>query len=543
MHIDEVNRTFDAGQKVKLVNPAFFGTEGRVSRVIGWEMCLDIPHDRPVYTIGESAQYSRLGELEDKVDAITYGGQTYVGGGGGVYLIKTNDSTPASNSNAYSALRARQEFLSKTKADQTSFLTRFLAGLEIGDATDSMVAGRGIVADGNGRMQLDRLEVRNSMKVMEVIFNRLSAMESDYAFSESGTIETVTLEEDGTYTLKLRQEWEGDFTALRENDVIYGMVNDLAAGGSAYHTSWMRVLHVDTAGNILSVNLYPDSEVPGGKNYPPVALMNVSHRGNPVDEDRQSYWYISSPEKRLVMLDGVTKPILEEENYSVIVGKLPNLDIFTNIPDAYKYSTIYVRAIYAEMIRQIRFPEKLPRVENNRGQWSLSTAQGPDPYMSSVRTDTGAMMADLYDTVYHYGCKWACISDRTEEEPKYGCTGWAMVEGNPDFSVTLQSSEGWGGFDAATFETTLTVRGVLYNQDVTSGILDSDVSWSRDTGDVAEDNAWTAAHAGYGKTLHLTRKDLGPSYHSLTGCMFTVTALLRDGGGDLTSQDYFVVGD
>ena len=156
---DEVNRTFDAGQKVKLVNPAFFGTEGRVSRVIGWEMCLDIPHDRPVYTIGESAQYSRLGELEDKVDAITYGGQTYVGGGGGVYLIKTNDSTPASNSNAYSALRARQEFLSKTKVDQTNFLLKF------GEFIDSMSAGKGAGIFPDGRGQFERLQVRSALEV------------------------------------------------------------------------------------------------------------------------------------------------------------------------------------------------------------------------------------------------------------------------------------------------------------------------------------------------------------------------------------------
>lgn len=432
-------------------------------------------------------------------------------------------------------------FLRKDTPDQTEHLLRFLAGIEVGDALDSFTAGRGIIADNAGRMQLDRLEVRGSMKVMEVIFNRLSAMEADYAFSESGTIETVTLEEDRTYTLRLRKEWEGDFTALQENDVIYGIVNNLAAGGSAYYTSWMRVLHVDTAGNILSVNLYPNSEVPGGKNYPPVALMNVSHWGNPVNEDRQSYWYISGSEKRIVMLDWVTKPVLEKENYSVIIGKLPNLDIFTNVPDAYKYSTIYVRAIYAELFKQIDFPETLPRVENNRGAWSLETAQGADPYLSSREANTGIVRADLYDTVYHYGCKWACISDRTEEEPKYGCTGWAMVEGNPEFTVMLHSSNGWGGFSADTFDTVLTVTGSLYNQDVTDSLLDTDISWSRDTGNVSEDNAWTAAHAAFGKTLHLTAADLGPDFLNLMGCRFTVTALLRDGKEELEARDYFVV--
>ena len=127
---DEINRTFDFGQKISLKNPAFFGSENRVSRVIGWEMNLDIPHDRPIYTIGESAQYSRIGELEDKVDAITYGGQTYMGGGGsGVYLIKTNDSTPASNYNAFSALRSLAMFLRKDKDDSAHGHITFEQGL------------------------------------------------------------------------------------------------------------------------------------------------------------------------------------------------------------------------------------------------------------------------------------------------------------------------------------------------------------------------------------------------------------------------------
>ena len=149
---DEINRTFDFGQKISLKNPALFGTENRLSRVIGWEMNLDKPHDRPVYTIGESAQYSRIGELEDKVEAITYGGQTYTGGGGsGVYLIKTNDSTPASNSNAYSALRAIKEFLSKTKPDSTSYLLKLLAGAEFGQFATGATGAR-ITKEGNAEL-------------------------------------------------------------------------------------------------------------------------------------------------------------------------------------------------------------------------------------------------------------------------------------------------------------------------------------------------------------------------------------------------------
>ena len=135
-----------------------------------------------------------------------------------------------------------------------------------------MVAGKGAGIFPDGRAQFERLEVRDSITVLELIFNRLSAMESDYSFSESGTIESVSQLEDGTYSLKMKKRWDNDFTALAENDVVYGVVNDLASGGGKYYTSWLRVLHVDISANTINAVMYPDSEVPGGKNYPRLIL-------------------------------------------------------------------------------------------------------------------------------------------------------------------------------------------------------------------------------------------------------------------------------
>lgn len=40
---DLMARTFDVGQKINLVDPGYFREGNRVSRVTGWEMCLDIP--------------------------------------------------------------------------------------------------------------------------------------------------------------------------------------------------------------------------------------------------------------------------------------------------------------------------------------------------------------------------------------------------------------------------------------------------------------------------------------------------------------------
>lgn len=108
----EKEMDFSAGQKVNLINPAYFES-GRVSRIIGFEKKLDYPYDAPVYTVGESASYSRFKELEQKIENIQYEGNTYVnqggGGGGSYYIIKKDDTTAASDENVFSALRTLYE--------------------------------------------------------------------------------------------------------------------------------------------------------------------------------------------------------------------------------------------------------------------------------------------------------------------------------------------------------------------------------------------------------------------------------------------------
>lgn len=482
------------------------------------------------------------------------GGETGGGGEGYVYLIKLNDTVVPTDRNTFSALRILAEidkaikanneglgdkFISKKNDDYAEGIITFLkdiivkgpikalSKLTVGESIiDSLLTGKGIIAE-NGRIQADRMELRSSLTVLELIFNRFSAMESDYSFSESGTIESVELLEDGTYRLPLRKRWENDFTALAENDVVYGIVNDLASGGGNYYTSWLRVLHVDTSANTINAVMYPDSEVPGGKNYPPEPLMILSHRGNPVNAERQGYWYLSSREKCICMLDGVIKPILEESNYSIIIGRLKPLSLFDNLPINYLHTYVYCRGIAVQDIHRIDYEGIPVRVENNRGKWSAEESVS-NPYQSTQ---------EVYDAVYHYGCKWMCLVTGTTEEPQYASTGWAMIEGNPDFTIDIDSSNGWY-FDADKFETTLKITGKLYNQDVTPHILDADVEWTRDTGNVTEDNAWAVAHAEAGKSLPLTVNDLGPDYMNMTGCKFIARVLLRDGQNNYETTDY-----
>ena len=176
VYADPINRCFGLGQKVNLVNPAYF-EDGRVSRVIGFEFNLDKPHDSPVYTIGESTAYSRLGALEDKINGVTYNGNSYVGvgggsgsgGGGSIYIIRTNDSTPASDSNVFSALRSLATFLRKDRADSTRYLLSLLGGAITDNLQSQAFAsgpfGTGYLlkrdpATGRSYMEVDELYVR-----------------------------------------------------------------------------------------------------------------------------------------------------------------------------------------------------------------------------------------------------------------------------------------------------------------------------------------------------------------------------------------------
>ena len=146
------------GEQVKLINDMFAqvdadGKHYRNSRIIGMEIPLDIPYDHPQYTVGEKAATSRLGKLEDKVDSIKVNGMqiggTGSGNGGGVYVIGMNDTTPASDSNVYSARRSRMEFISRL-LDNTAKGTitwekvqKFLQGFFLGHSNEFSIDGGG----------------------------------------------------------------------------------------------------------------------------------------------------------------------------------------------------------------------------------------------------------------------------------------------------------------------------------------------------------------------------------------------------------------
>lgn len=551
------------GEQVKLINDMFAqvdadGKHYRNSRIIGMEIPLDIPYDHPQYTVGEKAATSRLGKLEDKVDSIKVNGMqiggTGSGNGGGVYVIGMNDTTPASDSNVYSARRSRMEFVSRLQ-DNTAKgtvtwekvqkflqgltaedLSQFKKGATFGDFIQGMLFGAGGRIDELGNAEFESITSRSSIIAKELIVNRQTAMESNFVFTESGMVESVTeipaATEGGnvTYDLKLQKRWDNDFTAFKENDVVLASINTLAENGK-YYDMWLRVLSVNTVTNTITVVCYPDNECPSKKNYPPCELARLIRWGNAVDEDRQSCWYISSSEGLLVWLDHVTKPIIDKTNYSLAMGKLPDAlsFLFQDFPTANKRDgAFYAKWMMAASFQQIDYQGNKIYTTRDRGVWSLAVAQGDNPYRNGDRT---------IDTVYYLGCKWKCLEDKTTKPPIYSSTAWAFVEGNPYFTLEMQSSKLWNfrlnDLMATNADgswkvfTTLSVIGRLYNQDVTDSMVN--VVWTRDSGDPTADNKWALSHANCGLSVDLTYEDLGGAAFKIGGVTFRCDAEIKDG--------------
>lgn len=408
-------------------------------------------------------------------------------------------------------------------------LSIFKSGAQFGEFVQSLYAGKGAGIDQLGNAEFESVRVRSYFEAMEFIVNRLSAIEGDQLLTEADTIESVDDLGYNCYGLHLRSKWEGYFTAQYPNNVLKGIINTLATGSGVYYTSWMRVNSVNTANNYIEVTLYPGEEVPAGTNYPPCEMMKIARWGNQTDTKRQSCIYLSSTEGRIVRLTGVTKPIIDRTNYGATFGELPEFLRELDLPIAEGQDYLYARGIVVEDIIRIDYQGKPVSEIVDRGPWSATG----DYYCEALNPNTGRY--EISD-VWYNGCKYRCAKTGTTTAPAWNNTDWAMVEGNPDFTVDFAETDYL--FDPDKFNLTLTIIARLYNMDITADILDADVQWTRYSEDangverVASDNAWALKHAGAGKSIDLTVEDCDFNGYVPKVLKFIATVTLRDGMGN-----------
>ena len=408
-------------------------------------------------------------------------------------------------------------------------LASFGGGAEFGEFIKSLYAGKGAGIDANGNAEFESVRVRSYFECLELIVNRLSAIEGDQILTEADTIESVDDLGNNCYGLHLRSKWDGYFTAQRENNVLKGIINTLAAGSGLYYTCWMRVNSVNTANNYIEVTAYPDEDTPAGTNYPPCADMKIARWGNQTDKTRQSCIYLSSTEGRIVRLTGVTKPIIEPENYGATFGTLPEFLRSMDLPIVDGQDYVYARGLIVQDIIRIDYKGKPISEVIDRGPWAAGAAY----YCEALNPETG--IYEISD-VWYMGCKWRCAKTGTTTAPAWNNTDWAMVEGNPQFTVEFADTDYI--FDPDRFSLTLTIIARLYNMDITDDILPADVEWTRYSEDAngvprtASDNAWALKRAGAGKSISLTIEDCDLNGYMPRTLKFIATVTLRDGMGN-----------
>lgn len=362
------------GEQVKLINDMFAqvdadGKHYRNSRIIGMEIPLDIPYDHPQYTVGEKAATSRLGKLEDKVDSITVNGMqiggTGSGNGGGVYVIGLNDSTPASDSNVYSARRSRMEFIHRLTDDTAKGtitwekVQKLLKGLDIGDNKgawsadgtlslfklltnnfDSGPYGHGAQIDEKGNIEANSIYARQFISAPKFVFNEISVTKAEqWNTNGYGTIESVDVE-NRTITLHLE---ENDYGSLQVGDICRGLYADIDNAHGAdkieegalddcnfvqhkgFFTTYFYVTHIITNEKGKFVFQYgkKSSVTPD-----PCAYMDFAQYGSFTDEKRQSSMYFSSRGNSYIeVLDGVKTWEVQSQNRVARYGWLGGLTL------------------------------------------------------------------------------------------------------------------------------------------------------------------------------------------------------------------------
>ena len=422
---DGIHNLYGAGQKVNLINKAYF-ENGRQSRVIGFEFNLDYSFDSPVYTVGETAAYSRIGELEEKVESLTLKGQTYTGGGGsGVYVIGSHDSTPATDHNVYSALRSLIMFMRKDTEERTGFLLSLLGGTVIkkyakfGDFVTG-VSGGYIGED--ARAELEALVLRSSLSVPELRFNRQTYFEGYNTISPGGglKIKSFVANSDGSYTVIPDLE-DGVPLGQKPDDILLGFWHDKSVTTGdfiGFRKIQYRITSADYDEKTFVMVPRP------GYEFVPHNEMRLGQTGNFTDKERQTYIIIDVRDGNccITLVDNANTWDPEPAQMKSWFGKKKGMTI--NGINCDRFSAVLQDIIMTGLIFQI-------------DEITGSTVRVPIDFPS---WEPGRKYA-YYSRVPHNGSTWLCVNDKgTTSEPSENNPDWLVSaakgdKGDPGLSV------------------------------------------------------------------------------------------------------------
>ena len=422
---DGVHNFYGIGQKVNLINKAYF-ENGRQSRVIGFEFNLDYSFDSPVYTVGETTAYSRIGELEEKVESLTLKGQTYTGGGGsGVYVIGSHDSTPATDHNVYSALRSLIMFMRKDTEERTGFLLSLLGGTVIKKYAkfgDFITGVQGGYIGEDARAELEALVLRSSLSVPELRFNRQTYFEGYNTISPGGglKIKSFIANSDGSYTVTPDLE-DGVPLGQKPDDILLGFWHDKSVTTGdfiGFRKIQYRITSADYDEKTFMMVPRP------GYEFVPHNEMRLGQTGNFTDKERQTYIIIDVRDGNccITLVDNANTWDPEPAQMKSWFGKKKGMTI--NGINCDRFSAVLQDIIMTGLIFQI-------------DEITGSTVRVPIDFPS---WEPGRKYA-YYSRVPHNGSTWLCVNDKgTTSEPSENNPDWLVSaakgdKGDPGLSV------------------------------------------------------------------------------------------------------------
>lgn len=320
------DKSYDAGQVV-ILQDARFGTDGRRSRIQGYEKKLYNEYVA-TYTVGDNRTYSRTGKIENAVKQNIYSqriGTTT--SGAAVYLITRYDQTPATDYNAYSALRALWQFANKQTDETFKGNVSFEKDIRSSDFKKGDIAGAGYAAykdeNGDAVIEADKIVIRKEARFNQAVINQVTFQRGSTVMTLAGCKITAVEETDSAYRCHYDNKQGSQFSGF--------VVQDQA-----------RCQRYDATQSVIA-KYYWRLVVGVGNDYVDLSKSDVDGSGIPAigDEIVQFGNRIDATRQRAIVLDplnGSVEVYAHIDSYSLLNRGFVGMGIDPQSQEAYIYS-------------------------------------------------------------------------------------------------------------------------------------------------------------------------------------------------------------
>lgn len=262
--------TLDVGRRVRLESNEYFpGTGYRTSRITSISQSVQYPSEMDI-EVSDVLGKGALEKIDEELGEVRHYAKT--ASAGLPDIVRSWENTPASDFNLFSAKRSRKEFLNKRENDTAQGLITFEQGLRLGGFKSGIAGGeidaagnaelRSVVvrsllrspsfvdgllgsgwqlemdADGISHLAVDRLTVRQTMRVLELLVEKVRSVGGELVVSAAdGKVSGVDMDASGQHYL-LTFEMGCPFIA---GDLVRCKVE----GGAASKSYWVEIASVE----------------------------------------------------------------------------------------------------------------------------------------------------------------------------------------------------------------------------------------------------------------------------------------------------------